>query len=261
MSPIMTAVIILIAIAHCMMGVARDHCNFLLKCLRCILRLAAQIDASRNEVYISRNIDSIPITLPTALHYLDVEDNLDFYVVCPSCDKLFKQNSSNAIPDICNNTSIDGITCGEPLFQLRHRGNRTWRKPRCRFSHQHLESWLSRFLNRPGIEDMLESSRPSLQSTCTDFWGGSFLSEFPGKGQPSFFDATSNELRLAFLVYHDFFNPFGNKIAGKKRSIGLVMMVCLNLPPDVRYDLKNIYVTAMIPGPKEPALEHINNFL
>ncbi|KAG9097424.1 hypothetical protein FS749_006337 [Ceratobasidium sp. UAMH 11750] len=39
------------------------------------------------------------------------------------------------------------------------------------------------------------------------------------------------------------------------------MMVCLNLPPDVRYDMKNIYVTAMLPGPKEPTLDNINKFL
>lgn len=38
-------------------------------------------------------------------------------------------------------------------------------------------------------------------------------------------------------------------------------MVCLNLPPDVRYDLQNVYITAMIPGPKEPALDGINEFI
>lgn len=243
------------------MGVAREHCNLVLKCLRSILSLAAKMQDARAEIFTSNHIDSIPITLSTALHYLSLQDQLDNYVVCPKCDTIYKEAVDSNIPDTCTRVDIDGKLCGAQLFHQRRRGNRTWRKPIRRFSHQRLESWLARFLSRPDIEDLLESTCPSLQPICTDIWGASYFSRFMGEGEDNFFSCPSDELRLAFLVYHDFFNPFSNMMAGKKRSIGLVMMVCLNLPPDVRYDLKNIYVTAMIPGPKEPALDNINNYM
>ncbi|QRV96139.1 Transposase family Tnp2 protein [Ceratobasidium sp. AG-Ba] len=211
--------------------------------------------------FVSNHIDPIPTTLSTALHYLGLQDELTAYAVCPECDSIYRLDSEAPVPDKCSNRDSKGKVCSAPLFKQQHRGNRSWKKPIRRFTHQNLESWLSRFLNRPGIEDMLESTHLSNKGICTDVWGGSYLSAFPGSGQPSFFECPKDELRLGFLFYYDQFNYFMLKIAGKKRSSGLVMMVCLNLPPEVRYDLKNIYVTAMIPGPDEPNLDTINNFM
>lgn len=260
MSPIVRAVLILIAIVHCMMGVARNHCNLILKCLRAILLMVAEMHDSRAR-FLARDNFETPVTLPTALHYLGLLDSFDLYVVCPACWATYKESPAVLVPDNCMAVNIDGVLCGENLFKQRHRGNRTWRKPRHRFSHQPLESWLARFLSRPDIESMIESTAPSVQSTCTDIWGATYFSDFPGNGEPNFFSCPTDELQLAFLIYHDFYNPFSNKQSGKKCSMGVVLMACLNLPPDVRYDLKNIYVTAVIPGPKEPTLEHINSFM
>ncbi|KAG9099708.1 hypothetical protein FRC06_004926 [Ceratobasidium sp. 370] len=261
-SPVVFAVVVLISIIHCMMGVARDHCNFILQCLRFILGLVAKMqDSQHAHIFASNHIDPIPATLPTALQYIGLQDDLDSYVVCPACDTLYKEDDTTDIPERCSYVNLDGAVCGAELFALQYRGNHTWKTPLRRFSHQPLESWLSRFLNRPDIEEMLEGTCPLNQEPCYNIWGAEYLSNFPGNGQPSFFQCSSDELRLAFLVYHDFFNPYTNKIAGKQRSIGLIMMVCLNLPPDVRYDMKNIYVTAMLPGPREPTLDNINKYL
>ncbi|QRV74466.1 Transposase family Tnp2 protein [Ceratobasidium sp. AG-Ba] len=260
-SPVVSVTVVLIAIIHCMMGVARDHCNLILKCLRCILQIAANLQNSRSDSFIQNHINPIPITLPTALHYLGLKDELDLFVVCPDCDSLYKQGNECNIPDKCSSLNSRGEVCSASLFTEQHRGNRTWKKPIRRYTHQPLESWLSRFLNRPGIEDLLESARPMKEPLCTDIWGGSYLYDFPGNGQASFFECPRDELRLAFLLYYDQFNYFTLKIAGKQCSSGFVMMVCLNLPHEVRYDLKNIYVTAMIPGPHEPGWENINKFM
>ncbi|KAG8701230.1 hypothetical protein FRC09_005489 [Ceratobasidium sp. 395] len=260
-SPVVSASVVLIAIIHCMMGVARDHCNLILKCLRCILQLVANMHDARAKLIADNHINPIPTTLPTALHYLGLQDDLDVYVVCPACDELYKTETDPDPPDQCTSVDIDGHLCDSGLFSQQHRGNRIWKKPIRRFTHYLLESWLSRFLLRPEVEDLLESAHPSPASLCTDVWGASYLANFPGNGEPSFFDCPPGELRLAFLVYYDHFNPLMLKISGKKRSSGLLMMVCLNLPPEVRYDLKNIYVTAMLPGPKEPTLDNINKFM
>jgi hypothetical protein len=116
-------------------------------------------------------------------------------------------------------------------------------------------------LNRPGIEDLLEATRPVPQTIVTDFWGAPYLNNFPGSGAPSFFDSSVENLRLVFLVYHDFFNLFSNKMAGKQRSVGMVLMVCLNLPPEIRYNRENLYAVSVIPGPLEPSGAEINHFM
>jgi hypothetical protein len=59
----------------------------------------------------------------------------------------------------------------------------------------------------------------------------------------------------------DWFNPHGNKTSGKKKSVGSIAMVLLNLPPSLRYKPENMYLVGIIPGPREPALEEINHFL
>ncbi|KAG8719474.1 hypothetical protein FRC09_011093 [Ceratobasidium sp. 395] len=243
------------------MGVSREGCSLILKCLRLILELAASLQASRGaQSFKANHVDPIPTTLPTVLQYLGLQDGLDFYVVCPKCDTLYKEDTPANIPDQCIDDGL-GAPCEAELFSEKYRGNRTWRKALRNFSHELFETWLARFLNRHDIEDMLTMKPAFNGQVRTDVWEASYMSTFPGGGQPCFFDCPSGELRLGFLLYHDFFNPYTNKMAGKKRSIGLIMMVCLNLPPDVRYDMKNIYVTAMIPGPKEPTMENINKFL
>ncbi|EUC67074.1 transposase family Tnp2 protein [Rhizoctonia solani AG-3 Rhs1AP] len=258
--PISKAVMILAAIIHCTMGVSRDNCTLILKSIRAILKIALRTHNPQIEEL--PLIDNIPITLPTVIHHLGLEEQLDTYVACPTCHTLYREGDCNTeIPDTCSMVDLDGRICGAWLYAHRHRGNRAWQQPYRRFSHLTLESWLTRLLNRPGIEDMIESTAPTLQAQCTDVWGATYMSTFPKPGEPSFFDAPQEELRLAFLVYHDFYNPFGNRQGGKKQSVGMIMMVCLNLPPDIRSNIENIYVAGMIPGPKEPALERINNYM
>ena len=40
-----------------------------------------------------------------------------------------------------------------------------------------------------------------------------------------------DELRLAWSLSVDWFNPYHNKAVGKSASIGVIVMSCLNLPP------------------------------
>jgi hypothetical protein len=258
--PLATASIILAAIIHCFMGVARRHCDFILQYTRGILLLAHQMQEAQSHAFLLANMNRIPATIDTALRYLNLQADLDFYVVCPKCCTLYAQNNAH-VPEICQASYLDKPECGSPLFQEKHRGTSTWRSPLRQYTHQRLEVWLSRFLNRPGIEDLIEATRPTPQSIVTDFWGAPYLNDFPGAGAPSFFDTEIENLRLAFLVYHDFFNPFSNKMAGKQRSVGIVLMVCLNLPPEIRYNHENLYAASVIPGPSEPSGDEINHFM
>src|SRR5882757_3194416 len=59
----------------------------------------------------------------------------------------------------------------------------------------------------------------------------------------------------------DFFNLEGMNLHGANKSSGIISMACLNLPLDIRYKPKNMYLAGIIPGPKQPSLEHLNHYI
>ncbi|KAG2054413.1 hypothetical protein BDR06DRAFT_825917, partial [Suillus hirtellus] len=69
------------------------------------------------------------------------------------------------------------------------------------------------------------------------------------------------DLRLAWSLLMDWFNPHRNETSGKKKLVGSIVMGLLNLPPSLQYKPENMYLVGIIPGPREPALEEINHFL
>jgi hypothetical protein len=58
----------------------------------------------------------------------------------------------------------------------------------------------------------------------------------------------------------DWYNPFHNKIAGKKSSTGVINMICLSLPPELRTKEEHIYLSGLIPD-GEPSVDATNNVI
>lgn len=135
------------------------------------------------------------------------------------------------------------------------------------YTHQSLKSWLARFLFRPGIESILEDvwdkvRQPHIDGTAmSDIWDSPEIRDFKGPDGKLFHDNPNNEGRYLFGLFVDWFNPMGNKQAGKSMSSGVVFMTCLNLPLNLRYKRENVYLMGVIPGPKSPSLDQINHFL
>lgn len=75
------------------------------------------------------------------------------------------------------------------------------------------------------------------------------------------FSMGNGEGCYVFSLSVDFFNPLSNKQVGKKFSVGLITLVCLNLPPDIHYKPENMFLAGVIPGPHEPPLSVISHFL
>ncbi|KAG2343173.1 hypothetical protein BDR05DRAFT_976009 [Suillus weaverae] len=64
-----------------------------------------------------------------------------------------------------------------------------------------------------------------------------------------------------FSLGVDGFNPSGMKIGKGSTSSTGIYMVCLNLPVDLHYHPKNMYLVSILPGPNKPSLKQINEGL
>ena len=137
-------------------------------------------------------------------------------------------------------------------------------KPQRKFVYQKLQDWLASRLWMDGFEDLLvanhaDHSQPNAK-VMPDIWHGSVWNNFKG-GVREKKSYTSTPGNLVFSLYIDWFNPYGNKMGKRSKTIGAIILTCLNLPPLERYRQENLYVYGIIPGPQEPKLDQINHLL
>lgn len=164
-------------------------------------------------------------------------------------------------PQICTfRETPESKICGTRLLHNKTKGEGV--VPIRRYIYQPMKSWLGRLLSRPDIEASMSSPKGATNDDkLTDIWHGAAFKNFAGPDKKWFFDAPENELRLSFSLFIDWFNPYGRKRGGRSASVGAIYMVCMNLPPDIRYRVENVYLVGMIPGPHEPSLHHLNHIL
>lgn len=124
---------------------------------------------------------------------------------------------------------------------------------------QNLKRWWGEMMARPGYEDILDKPLdPSAPTVMRDITESPGVREFLGPdGQPFAFKLG----HYIFSLNMDGFNPYHGKSAGKHVTVGGVYMVCLNFPPSMRYDMENMFLVCIIPGPSEPSLDQINHIL
>lgn len=199
------------------------------------------------------------------------------FAVCPNSDchfnypPSFKDGSSIPIyPKICSHREFPGgPKCGTPLLRPRvgagHVQGQTDEIPIKPFVAYSFKDWLGGILSRSGFEGKMDKvwkfwEKGSAPAEMKDIFDGEILQDFKGPdGQH--FSIGGNEGRYVFSLCVDYFNPLGNKQAGKSKSIGLISMVCLNLPPELRYKPENMFLFGIVPGPHEPPLACINHYL
>lgn len=98
-------------------------------------------------------------------------------------------------------------------------------------------------------------------SLMEDVFDAAFVKKLRWANVPNAYLSGGTALRLVLALSFDFFNPYHNKQAGKHCSIGVIQFVCLNLPPEERHRPGNTYLAAVIPGPREPDVAQIHQYI
>jgi hypothetical protein len=132
-----------------------------------------------------------------------------------------------------------------------------------RFIYQDLHHWIGRMYARPDIEEYFDNypDKRFDGQEMHDVWDGSILQNFEGPDGQPFMRCSGNEGRLVFGLNVDGFNAHGASNSGKTLSIEGMYMVCFNLPPEIRYNIENVYLAGVIPGPDEPSTSEVNHLL
>ncbi|TBU36325.1 hypothetical protein BD309DRAFT_833665, partial [Dichomitus squalens] len=111
--------------------------------------------------------------------------------------------------------------------------------------------WIVSLFTKKVIEDAMETSwdnAPLPGQPYGDIMHSPTLRQFLGPdGETPFSVQLNGEVHLVFSLFVDWFNPHGNKKAGKSHSIGAIYLVCLNLPPHLRFRPEFVYLAGVIP--------------
>ena len=198
----------------------------------------------------------------TIIASFDLEPSIREYICCPACFALYSDFQS--APETCTYRSTKtSRPCGAKLWRKRCIRGKTMRFPVRKYLHQLMSHWLGRLLCREEIEKCLGAPRTATSTgPMKDIFDGLALRRFraPGEEKP-FLEGPADELRLIFSLSVDGFNPFQMKEAKQTVTSTAIYMVCLNLPPHLRYRPENMYLVGVIPGPLKPSTEQINHFI
>lgn len=224
----------------------------------------------------------LPKTLSTVKKRLGLEhDNITNSICCPNCfylydfppvpqelrgqkPKLRSQTTTNTPPGTkhCTHVILGSrgamLPCNFDLWELET-SKATWH-PIKQFNYQSFIHWLGTKLLRPeyetGLDSHLERNCPT--NTYSDIWDGEIWKTFKGKDENVF---TSTSGNLIFGLYLDWLNPHGIKGGSKSISIGIIFLICFNLPPDQRYKPHNLFIYGFTPTPHEPKDTQLNHLL
>lgn len=222
-----------------------------------------------------RMLDGIPRDVRTALSRLKAEPNIVRYATCPTCSQTYAPNPDtpeDPYPRHCTFKETDKPICGTLLVRKvvhvapsgKRAGRVTYSALRP-FPYHPVFSWIASLFTRESAERHVEASWtrscPSPGAPYTDILQAPALRNFRGPDGALFSAQPFTDVHLVFGLFVDWFNPGGNKQAGKSRSVGAMYLVCLSLPPELRFLPEYMCLLGIIPGPHEPSLHQLNHFL
>jgi hypothetical protein len=240
-----------------------------------MLQYILQLTLLRKRSQFSQNdqklLSDFPADPDTATKHFHLDGKSTIYAVCPNgkCHQTYKPTFEGdspipIYPTHCTHKEYsNGARCGERLTRPRCIKGIDIEVPIKTFVSFDFKDWFAGLLSRPGYEERMDSawqSKASEDGIMHDIFDGEYIRNFKGPDGRSF-SLGGEEGRYVFSLSVDFFNPYTNKQSGKKSSVGLISVVCLNLPASMRYKPENMFLSGIIPGPKEPPLTALNHYL
>ena len=151
------------------------------------------------------------------------------------------------------------VACGAPLYKEVHTKNGVIKKPALIFPTVSLKHQLTLLFKRKGFEESCRRwvNRPSDPKILADIYDGRIWKSFTDKDGSIFFQQNLADAHLGVMLNMDWFQPFENS----QSSMGAIYAVICNLLQNERFKPSNILTLALIPGPKEPSLHHLNHYL
>jgi hypothetical protein len=271
--PILQVLFFMLITCKLILGVSRWGCNFLLVMVNYIIQLTLMRESTNLSPHDQKLLADIPADSRTLEAKFHLKSQHTTYAVCPNvnCHALYKPVFKDGspiptYPTICSFREFsDGPACGMQLLTPHRVNGSTIHVPIKHFVAFSFKDWLAGLLSRPGAEKTMDKAWEkcnyrSPSGEMKDIFEGEVIQNFQGP-DGKHFGHSAEEGRYLFSLGVDFFNPLGNKQAGKKKSVGLVSLVCLNLPIDLRYQPENMFLFGVIPSPNEPPLTCLNHYL
>ena len=257
-NPVVAVALITVSLMHLIFHLPRRASRVLIAGIRSVLALQGADQ---------RTLDQIPTDPRTFVKRLALDPSTSTFIQCPGCYALYPHTGvvSSSLPDTrycVYQATPASPPCSIPLFEMRHVGGRAVYAPRRKYVHQSLKEWVGRLLARPGVEELLREpcNRPE-NPAMEDIWDSPVLRNIRDVDGESFFRGRGEDLRLAFSLNADGFNPLHMLEAKQTLTCTAIYLVVLNFPPHLRYLFRNMYLAGVIPGPGKPSLDQINHVL
>ncbi|KAL5531768.1 hypothetical protein ACEPAF_5330 [Sanghuangporus sanghuang] len=243
-------------------SMSRSSSDILLKFLRCLVY--AILRRTTSDETAVRILDSIPKDSRTAHSSFRLGGGSTTYAVCPECLALYEPTRSPlsrkaVYPEKCSYIlKPRGRQCETQLLDAD-------KKPLKKFVYNSVKDFIGGLLSRQSVEASIDNACDKLRhsSSFSETRGpfeGEFLRNLNGHRPGVLFIDRQDELRLAFSLNVDFFNVDGVRSGAASVSCGIISLICLNLPEDIRYKHENVFLAGIIP-PKEPDVAQINHYL
>lgn len=275
MEPFILAALTMVSIVHAMAAVSRPVAGYILSVIQVVLVGALSFQREHTTPLQEALKRSLPKDVRTSMKLLGLVPDIVTYGCCRKCFAIYSMNPSK--PDdplprfCCHKSHPTSPPCNEPLVYEKlvapvrpgFPGRSRW-LPFRTYPLREFQGWLAELLLRPGIEKFVHDSwkAPNSPDTWHDIMQAPAIRSLIGPdGKTLFSEEPDGEIHLVFSLFVDWFNPRGNKAAGKSHSVGAIYLACMNLPPHLRYRPENIYLAAIIPGPHEPKVSQLNHLL
>lgn len=206
-------------------GVSREYVNKALQVIRYIMHAVLPIVQSCVGLQTGKSLQIPAITLPkdvrTAYTRYFVEPVFTRTMCCPRCYYQYPGPQQDIPLKCVFKFAEDSPPCNEDLWR-RCRGKEGY-LPRCLFTAQSFDAWLTVFLSRKVVDDALyetfqkalkRSSHP-VEMVMRDLQDSPMWRSLYGR--------PSSPYKLVFGLYVDWFNMFGNKIGGMKHCKKLMI--------------------------------------